>query len=322
MSEPLKDKVALVAGATRGAGRAIALELALAGATVYATGRTSAATAGTRSAKLDSESAFDLTKRRETIEQTAELIAAAGGTAVPVCVDHTQPAQVQALCERIERERGRIDIVINDIWGGDALTEWGVPFWKLDVERGFKLLERAIHTHVITSRYAGPLLQRSARGLIVEVTDGTGFYYRTNLFYDLVKTSVCRLAFAMAEELRGQPIAAVAVSPGFLRSEAMLDHLDVSEDNWRDAIAKDPHFAQSETPRFVGRGIAALAADPDLLQKSGRGFGSWHLGAEYGVVDVDGTRPDWGAHAAKHDFGRDQAESDLRFRAMFEVPKL
>ncbi|HKP59896.1 MAG TPA: SDR family oxidoreductase [Polyangiales bacterium] len=314
MSLPLQDRVALVAGATRGAGRAIALELALAGATVYATGRSSrAARSGT--SKGD---AFDLARRPETIEETAELIQAAGGRAFGMQVDHTQPDQVRALIERIAREQKRLDILINDVWGGDQLVEWGKPLWESDVAQGFKLLEQAIFTHVITARHALPLMLEKPPGLVVEVTDGAGHYYRSNVFYDLAKSTVSRLAFAMSEELRERGICAVAVTPGFLRSEAMLDHFGVAESNWRDGIAQDPHFAYSETPRYVGRAIAALAADPERARKTGRGFSSWQLQKEYGFSDIDGSQPDWGTHAMQSDFGRDQAQSDQRFRAMFD----
>jgi NAD(P)-dependent dehydrogenase (short-subunit alcohol dehydrogenase family) len=316
----LSNKVALVAGATRGAGRGIALELALAGATVYATGRSSRNDAAR--ARGAGAAPFDLARRPETIEETAEMIAAAGGRALAQRVDHTREPEVAALVECIAREHGRLDILVNDIWGGDALCEWGKPLWELELARGFTLLERALHTHLITARHALPLMLQGQGGLVVEVTDGEGLYYRSNTFYDLAKLSVVRLAFALAEELRGKSLCAVAVTPGFLRSEAMLEHFGVSEANWRDGIAKDPHFAYSETPRYVGRGIAALAADPRLAQKSGRGFSSWQLKREYGFCDVDGTQPDWGAHAAECDFGRDQAESDRRFRALFPTPEL
>jgi NAD(P)-dependent dehydrogenase (short-subunit alcohol dehydrogenase family) len=317
MNPPLQHRIALVAGATRGAGRAIALELALAGATVYATGRSSRADRSRTSAGDSDRSPFDLARRPETIEETGELIRKASGDAHALRVDHSHPAEVQALIERISREHGRLDIVVNDIWGGDDLCDWGKPFWELDLERGFTLLDRATRTHLITSRHALPLILNGRNGLIVEVTDGAGLYYRGNAFYDLAKSTVSRIAFMLAEELRGLPVAAIAVSPGFLRSEAMLDHFGVREASWRDAVAKDPNFAFSETPRYVGRAIAALAADPNVTGKSGRGFGSWELQSEYGFSDVDGAQPNWGKHAAECGFGRDQSESDRRFRAMF-----
>jgi NAD(P)-dependent dehydrogenase (short-subunit alcohol dehydrogenase family) len=313
-----------VAGATRGAGRGIALELALAGANVYATGRSSRTQRGssesTSAAPLprdDPRAVFELANRPETIEDTAESIAAAGGIAHAVRTDHSRIPEVEALIARIEREQGHLDILINDIWGGDALCEWGTPFWQSDLQRGFTLFERAVYTHLITSRYALPLMLRGGRGLIVEVTDGEGYFYRDNAFYDLAKSAVIRIAFMLAEELRETPLAAVAITPGYLRSEAMLDHFGVAEANWRDAIAKDPHFAHSETPRYVGRAIAALAADPDLKQLSGRGFSSWQLQTKYGFTDVDSRTPHWGDHASQSEFGKTQAKSDERFQSMF-----
>ena len=281
--KPLAGRVALVAGATRGAGRAIAIELGAAGATVYATGRS---TRGNPSPM----------GRAETIEETAELVGDAGGTAIAVRVDHSQPEQVAALVRRISDEQdGRLDVLVNDIWGGDPLTQW-VAFWEHDLANGLEIQCTGVHTHLVTSWHAAPLMIARGSGLIVEITDGVDARYRGSLFYDLAKSAVIRLAVAQAEELRAHGVAAVAVSPGFLRSEAMLDHFGVSEQTWREAIASDRHFAASETPHFVARGIAALAADPQILDKSGKALGSWHLGREYGVRDLDGSRPDWGEH--------------------------
>ena len=280
--------VAVVAGGTRGAGRGIAVELGAAGATVYVTGRT------TRAGRSP-------LGRPETIEETAELVTASGGTGVAVRVDHLVPAEVEALFARVVREQGgRLDVLVNDIWGGDPLTEWGTPFWEHDLDNGLRMQELAVTTHLVTSHYAAPLLVARGRGLIVEMTDGAGDGYRGNLFYDLAKASVIRLALAQAEELRAHGVAAVAVTPGFLRSEAVLDHFGVTEAGWRDGIAKDPNFAASETPRYVGRAVAALAADPTVLAKSGRALSSWELAKEYGFTDVDGTRPDWGAWFEEH----------------------
>ncbi|MDX6676392.1 MAG: hypothetical protein QOE31_444 [Solirubrobacteraceae bacterium] len=282
-ARPLAGQVAIVAGATRGAGRAIAIELGAAGATVYATGRS---TRGNPSPMA----------RAETIEDTAELVDEAGGRGIAVRVDHTSSDDVAALVRRLADEQdGRLDVLVNDVWGGDPLTEW-VPFWQHDLDNGLRIQSNGVHTHLVTSWHAVPLMLARGRGLIVEITDGVDARYRGSLFYDLAKASVIRLALAQAAELREHGIAAVAVSPGFLRSEAMLDHFGVTEATWRDAIATDRHFAASETPRFVARGIAALAADPDIMRKSGGAFGSWDLGREYGVVDVDGSRPDWGEH--------------------------
>lgn len=280
----LKERVALVAGATRGAGRGIACALGEEGATVYCTGRSVRGQPATPG-------------RGETIEETAELVDARGGRGIAVRTDHTVEAEVAALIGRIEAERGRLDVLVNDVWGGDELTEFGKPFWEVSLDKGRVMLERAVISHIVTARHAAPLLMRSDRGLIVEVTDGDSFTYRGNVFYDLVKTSVIRLAFIWARELRKHRIASVAVTPGFLRSEAMLDHFGVTEENWPDGAKKDPHFIASETPLFVGRAIAALAADPEVSARSGRVFSSWGLSREYGFSDADGRRPDWGKYA-------------------------
>ncbi len=279
---PLRDRVALVAGATRGAGRGIARMLGAAGATVYCTGRSVRGHPATPG-------------RPETLEETAGLVTAEGGRGIAVRTDHTIEAQVERLFARVRAEAGRLDVLVNDIWGGDALTEWGRPFWKLSTAKGLELLERAVHTHVITSRHGAPLMIERDAGLIVEVTDGDTFGYRGNLFYDLAKNAVARLAYAMAGDLRAHNVTALAVTPGFFRSEAVLDHFGVTEANWRDAIEKDEYFAESETPCFVGRAIAALAADPDVAKKSGGLFSSWGLAKEYGFTDIDGRRPDWGS---------------------------
>jgi NAD(P)-dependent dehydrogenase (short-subunit alcohol dehydrogenase family) len=234
--------------------------------------------------------------RAETIEDTAELVDEAGGHGIAVRVDHMVADEVAALVRRVADEQdGRLDVLVNDIWGGDPLTQW-VPFWEHDLANGLLIQRNGVHTHLITSWHAAPLMIARGRGLIVEITDGVDARYRGSLYYDLAKSSVIRLAVAQAADLREHDIAAVAISPGFLRSEAMLDHFGVTEATWRDAIATDRHFAASETPRFVARGIAALAADPHVMRKSGQALGSWHLGREYGVVDVDGSRPDWGQH--------------------------
>ena len=281
MSLPLGKRVAVVAGATRGAGRGIARMLGEAGATVYCTGRSVRGNPATPG-------------RPETLEETAELVTAEGGRGIPVRTDHTVESEVEALLARVRSEQGRLDVLVNDIWGGDALTEWGSPFWKLSSPQGFELLERAVHTHILTSRHGVPLMLEGDRGLVVEVTDGDTLGYRGNLFYDLAKTAVIRLAYAMAGDLEAHPVTAVAITPGFLRSEAVLDHFGVTEANWRDAAEKDAYFAESETPCFVGRAIAALAADPEVGRKAGRLLSSWGLAKEYGFTDVDGRRPDWG----------------------------
>lgn len=289
----LQGKVAVVAGATRGTGRGIACMLGEAGATVYCTGRS---TRETRRPRNEASSPFDLQYRPETIEETAEMVTALGGTGIAVRVDHTVESEVQALFEQVNAEQGRLDLLVNDVWGGDALTEWGKPFWELSLDKGFLMLQRALHSHIITSQYAAPLMLVQKSGLFVEVTDGDGFWYRGNLFYDLVKISVIRLAFAMAEELRKHGVTALAVTPGFLRSEAMLEHFGVSEANWQDAAKEDPDFIASETPYFTGRAVAALASDTDVARRSGRVFSSWGLAREYGFTDIDGRQPDWGAY--------------------------
>ena len=279
---PLRDQVALVAGATRGAGRGIARMLGAAGATVYCTGRSVRGRPATPG-------------RAETIEETAERVTAEGGRGIAVRVDHTVEEEVEALFARVRSDAGRLDVLVNDIWGGDPLTEWGTPFWELSISRGQTLLERAVHTHIVTSRHGAPLMVERNSGLIVEVTDGDTLGYRGNLFYDLAKNAVIRLAYAMAADLHAHRVTALALTPGFLRSEAVLDHFGVTEENWRDAIAKDPYFAESETPCFVGRAVAALAADPNVGDKSGGLFSSWDLAREYGFTDLDGRQPHWGA---------------------------
>lgn len=285
MAGDLDGAVALVAGATRGAGRAIALELGARGATVYCTGRS---TRGNPSPM----------RRPETIEESAELVVAAGGRGIAVRVDHTEAAEVAALVERIGAdEDGRLDVLVNDVWGGDALTSWDSPFWEHSLEDGLHMQRLAVWTHLVTAWHAAPLMVARGRGLVVEMTDGDSDRYRGTLFYDLAKASTIRLGLGMAADLRPHGVAAVAVTPGFMRSEAVLDHFGVTAESWRDAVEKDEHFAHSETPRFVGRCVAALAADPDAMRWSGRTLASWDLAKEYGIDDVDGTRPDWGAHA-------------------------
>ena len=316
MIGPLTGKVALVAGATRGAGRGIAVALGEAGATVYCTGRSSRT--APRPARPDDASPFELRGRPETIEETAELVEAAGGTGIAGRIDHTDEIQVEARMARIERDHGRLDVLVNDVWGCDALTEWGVPFWQLDLAKGRTMLERGLMSHLITSRHAAALMVEAGAGLIVEITDGERLDYRGTLFYDMVKTSVIRAAFAMSEELRPHGVAALALTPGFLRSEAMLEHFGVSEATWRDAVAIDLNFVHSETPRFVGRAVAALAADPDVMERSGRVWSSWTLARDYGFSDVDGARPDWGTHADRQPFGRAARAAHRRYLRGFE----
>ena len=284
--KPLTGKVAVVAGATRGAGRGIAVELGAAGATVYCTGRS------VRGKPSD-------LNRPETIDETAGLVTEAGGVGIAVQTDHTQEEEVKALFEHVKKEQnGQLDVLVNDVWGGESLVEWGKPFWELDLEKGLKMLERAILTHIITSRYGAPLMVARGDGLVVEIGDGDTLEYRGNLTYDFVKTSVIRLALAMAEDFKKQDlkITAVALTPGFLRSEEMLEHFGVSEANWQDGAKKDPNFIASETPHFVGRAVVALASDPNVHKKSGKAFSSWGLSDEYGFTDLGGAKPHWGRY--------------------------
>jgi NAD(P)-dependent dehydrogenase (short-subunit alcohol dehydrogenase family) len=283
MSGPLAGRIALVAGATRGGGRGIAVALGEAGATVYATGRSTRE----RRSEID---------RRETIEETAELVTEAGGEGIPVQVDHLEPDQVRRLIERIDADHGRLDVLVNDIWGAEHLFQWNTPVWEHDLANGLRLVRLAVETHLITSHHALPLLIRDPGGLVVEVTDGTASYnadhFRVNLFYDLAKTAVQRLAWGQAQELAAHQATAVALTPGWMRSELMLEHHGVSEENWRDATERTPHFCISESPRYVGRAVATLAADPDRQRWSGQSLSSGELAQIYGFTDVDGTRAD------------------------------
>lgn len=277
--QPLKGKVAVVAGATRGAGRGIALALGAAGATVYCTGRS------TRGNPSDLQ-------RSETIEETAEGVTARGGLGIAVRVDHSQPAQVEALFEQVRREQqGQLDILVNDVWGGEGLMEFGKPFWEASVEKGLQMIERGVFTHLITSRYGVPLMVARGSGLIIEITDGDDWVYRGNLFYDLTKVAIIRLAANMHRELDGSGVSALALTPGFLRSEQMLDHFGVMAANWRDAIAKEPFFEASETPHYIGQAVVALATDATIKAKSGQAWATWTLSEEYGFHDVDGSQP-------------------------------
>jgi NAD(P)-dependent dehydrogenase (short-subunit alcohol dehydrogenase family) len=297
VSGPLTGKVALVTGATRGAGRGTAVSLGEAGATVYCTGRTT----------RERRSEYD---RPETIEESAELVDAAGGEGIAVEVDHLEPPQVEALVQRIDAESGRLDVLVNDIWGGELLFEWETPLWEHDLENGLRLLRLAIDTHLITSHFALPLLIREPGGLVIEMTDGTREYnaehYRVSAFYDLAKTAAILLAFAQSVELAPHGCTAVALTPGWLRSEMMLENYGVTEANWRDAAAKHPHFAAiSESPRFVGRAVAALAADPQLNRRNGGSFSSGGLARDYGFTDLDGSQPDcWRYMVEVQDAGR------------------
>lgn len=283
IDQPLRGKVALVAGATRGAGRGIAVELGGAGATVYVTGRTT----GTVQSEY---------KRNETIEETAALVTSAGGTGIAVPTDHLDPEQVRRLVERIRAEQQTLDVLVNNIWGGELLLEWKQPIWKHSLTNGLHMLHLAVDTHLITSHFALPLLIEKPGGLLVEVTDGTEDYnrenYRLSAFYDLAKISINRLGWSQAQELKPFGCTAVSLTPGWLRSEMMLEHYGVTESNWREGTKKQPHFIISESPRFVGRAVAHLAADPDAARWNGQSLSSGQLAQVYGFTDLDGSRPD------------------------------
>jgi NAD(P)-dependent dehydrogenase (short-subunit alcohol dehydrogenase family) len=310
-ARPLADRVVLVAGATRGAGRGIAVALGAAGATVYCSGRSS------RSARSD----YD---RPETIEETADLVAAAGGTGIACVTDHLDPAQVAALIDRIDAEQGRLDVLVNDI-GGEHYVDFGKRLWEYDLERGLRLLRAGLESHLITAHHALRLVTRRPGGLVVEITDGADSYnatrFRETVFMDATKNAVNRLAFAEGHELGPVGCCAVAVTPGWLRSEMMLDAFGVTEQNWRDATEREPAegepapagFAISETPTMVGRAIAALAADPDRARWNQESVTSYELATHYGTTDVDGSRPDaWGYIVDVEERGLDRSPADYR----------
>lgn len=282
MEKPLSGKVALVAGGTRGAGRGIAVQLGAAGATVYVTGRS------TQAQKSEMN-------RAETIEETAALVTAAGGHGIAVQVDHLVPEEVQALAKKIEQEQGCLHILVNDIWGGTVM-EWNKTVWESSLEVGLRTLRLGVDTHAITSHFLIPLLLKTPGGLVVEITDGTDEYnaknYRVSFFYDLAKAAVSRMAFSLAHELKDRGATAVLLTPGWMRSEVMLDEFKVKEDNWKDATKIQPHFAISETPSYVGRAVAALAADPNVARWNGKSLSSGQLAKIYGFTDLDGSQPD------------------------------
>ncbi len=295
MDNSLAGKVALVAGATRGAGRGIAVQLGAAGATVYATGRT------TRHRRSEMN-------RPETIEETADLVDEAGGKGIAVQVDHLKPEEVRSLVERIENEQGKLHILVNDIWGATRM-EWNKTVWESSLDYGLRTLRLAVDTHAITSHFALPLLIKTPGGLVVEVTDGTDDYnatnYRVSFFYDLAKASVNRMAFTLAHELMPYGATAVSLTPGWLRSEQMLENYGVTESNWHEATARSPHFAISETPAFVGRAVVALAQDPKVSRWNGKSLSSGQLAKIYGFTDLDGSQPDaWRYLAEVQDAGK------------------
>lgn len=282
----LSSSVAVVAGATRGAGRGIARMLGEAGATVYCTGRSTRDRGATPG-------------RPETIEETADLVTAAGGRGIPIRVDYTVEADVVRLFDAVRADGGRLDILVNALWGGDDLTEWGTPFWQADLGKGRRIFESSVWGHFVSARHALPLMIERNSGLVVEVTDGDFLGYRGTFFYDFAKASSIRFAYALAAELGDTSVTALALTPGFLRSEAMLARFGVTEATWREGVRIDPHFVESETPCFLGRAVAALASDPKVRSKAGRVFASWTLAREYGFKDIDGASPDWGAYFAR-----------------------
>ena len=303
MEKPLAGKVALVAGGTRAAGRGIAVQLGAAGATVYVTGRT------TRSERSEMN-------RPETIEETAEMVDEAGGRGIAVQVDHLVPDQVRDLVARIEREQGALHVLVNDIWGATTM-EWNKTVWESTLDIGLHTLRLAVDTHAITSHCALPLLIKTPGGLVVEVTDGTDEYnathYRVSFFYDLAKAAVNRMAFALAHELKPYGATAVSLTPGWLRSEAMLDAYGVTEENWRDATTNTPDFGITETPHYVGRAVAALAADPDVARWNGQSLSSGQLAKIYGFTDLDGSQPDaWAFITEVREGGKQAGVSDYR----------
>ena len=305
-------RTALVAGATRGAGRAIAVELARAGFYVYATGRSSR------------ESGPSEIGRPETIEETGELMAAAAGAGSALMVDHEEPAAVAELVAKIEREQGRLDVLVNDIFGGDKYMEWDKPLWEHDWAGGLRMLQMGVHTHLITSRAAIPLMLRTAathssRGLVVEMTDGTSeanadFRRNVGFYYDLVKANVERIVKGLAVELEQEPVTAVGVTPGWLRSEKMLENFGVTEANWRDACRERPGFGISESPTYVARGVAALARARDAERWAGAIVSARQLADAYGVTDADGSRPDCWGYLAAYGWERDDGHGIDQFR--------
>jgi NAD(P)-dependent dehydrogenase (short-subunit alcohol dehydrogenase family) len=304
--------VALVAGATRGAGRAIAVELARAGFHVYATGRSSRAS---RPSEIG---------RPETIEETGAVMTTAGGAGSALVIDHEDPASVAELVGGIERDQGRLDLLVNDIFGGDRYMEWDKPLWEHDWTGGLRMLQMGVHTHLITCRAAIPLMLRTAeargtRGLVIEMTDGTSeanaeFRRNVGFYYDLVKANVERIVKGLSAELESSPVTAVGVTPGWLRSEKMLENFGVTEANWRDACRDRPGFAISESPTYVARGVAALARAGDADRWAGTVVSARQLADAYHVTDADGSRPDCWGYLAAYGWEREDGHGIEQFR--------
>jgi NAD(P)-dependent dehydrogenase (short-subunit alcohol dehydrogenase family) len=296
----LDGQVALVTGGTRGAGRGMAVELGAAGATVYVTGRTT----------RETQSPIN---RKETIEDTAELVTEAGGHGIPVRCDHMRPEDVRALAERIETEQnGRLDVLVDDTWGGDQWIEWK-PLWEHDLDKGLRALRNGLETHLITLHTLLPLLVRRKSGLVVEITDGDDMFndrYRGSMFFDMIKVALTRLGKMLKDELDPHGVTSVSLTPGFLRSEEMLEHFGVTEETWRDGIAKDRWFAISESPRYIGRAVAALAGDPGKARWSGRALSAGVLAKHYGITDLDGSQPEASRYFADAFFG-DKKDADV-----------
>ncbi|MBH0231434.1 SDR family oxidoreductase [Halobacillus yeomjeoni] len=284
----LTNKIAVVAGATRGAGRAMAVKLGEAGATVYVTGRTT-------------KGEVSPMQRKETIEETAEMVKKAGGNGIPVKVDHTDQKQVERFINQVNKEQnGRLDILVNDVWGGDPLTEWGKDIADHDIQKGLQMQKQAVHAHLITAHYAVPLMKKNNSGLIVEITDGIDYEYRGNFYYSLAKISNIHMAKAMAEDLKDYKITSIALTPGFLRSEAMLDHFGVTEENWMEGTKTDQHFIASESPFYIGEALKHLACDPDVRRFNGSALSTWELSEVYNFKDIDGRQPHWGKYFKEH----------------------
>ncbi|WP_270182283.1 SDR family oxidoreductase [Alkalihalobacillus sp. CinArs1] len=283
----LEGKIAIVAGGTRGAGRGISVKLGEAGATVYVTGRTTS-------------KSLSPMKRKETIEETADMVTKSGGLGIPVRVDHTVESEVVELMNLVKRESGRLDILVNDVWGGDPLTEWGKPIGEHSLSKGLQMQKQAVESHIITSHHSIPLFKENNEGLIIEITDGVDYKPRGNFYYSLAKVSTIHMAQAMADDLIDDKITSIAVTPGFLRSEAMLELMGVTEENWKEGVKVDQHFIASESPYYIGEAIKCLASDPEIAKKTGGVYSTWELSEQYGFKDIDGTQPHWGNYFRDH----------------------